>query len=72
MAKSWTFEGWDGSEWIVLDTRSNLTDWARTVGKEFVFENTTAYKKYRINVSENCGHYILSIGEIEMMESIYE
>jgi len=34
MAKSWTFEGWDSSEWIVLDTRSNLADWARTVGKE--------------------------------------
>lgn len=67
--KDWTFEGWNGSSWVVLDTRSNITGWAEGAAKEFTFPNSTAYIKYRINVTANNGGSYLSIGEMEMMES---
>ncbi len=51
--KSWTFEGWDGSQWIVLDTRSNVT--YATTTTSFNFTNSTAYIKYRINITAALG-----------------
>lgn len=69
--KNWTFEGYDGTNWVVLDTRTNITNWQMSVKKEFEFSNNTSYKKYRINVTANNGHAsYLAIGEMEMMEEI--
>ncbi|MFZ5351280.1 MAG: discoidin domain-containing protein [Bacillota bacterium] len=69
--KSWTFEGSsNGTDWTVLDTRTNVTGWTDLVKKEFEFTNNTAYKYYRINITENNGDatYIV-IAEMEMMGS---
>jgi hypothetical protein len=49
-AKNWTFEAWDGTTWVVLDTVINNLG---TVTRSFT--NTTAYIKYRINISANNG-----------------
>jgi len=68
--KNFTFEGWDGSQWVVLDTRTNITDWANYVKKEFHLSNTTPYKKYRLNVTANNGNTWLAFSEMEMMEAI--
>jgi hypothetical protein len=49
-AKNWTFEGWNGSSWVVLDTvTNNLGVVTRS------FANTVAYIKYRINITANNG-----------------
>lgn len=63
---AWTFEGWNGSVWVVLDTRSGITSWSETEKKSFSFANTTTYKKYRLNVSASKSVY-LSLGEFEMI-----
>ncbi len=71
--KDWTFEAWDGTQWIILDTRSAVTDWVNNVKKEFFFNNVTKYTKYRINVSSTvygASGYGVFIGEMEMMASI--
>lgn len=71
--KSWTFEAWDAetSSWKVLDSRTNIIDWSSSSRKEFTFTNSSLYKKYRINVTENCNSvYGAMIGELEMMETI--
>ncbi|MFA5888745.1 MAG: hypothetical protein WC857_00725, partial [Candidatus Paceibacterota bacterium] len=47
-SKNWTFEGWTGSQWVVLDTRINQT--FGTI--DYTFINTTAYIKYRINITD--------------------
>jgi len=66
--KDWTFEGFDGNSWTILDTRTEVTDWKAIVANEFTFSNGTAYEKYRIYVLNNNGDpSYLSIGEIEMM-----
>lgn len=67
--KKWTFEGWDGSSWLVLDEQSNIIDWSLGVGKKFHFDNGSPYISYQLNVSENNGDgYALAIGTLELVE----
>ncbi|MFA9464539.1 MAG: hypothetical protein ACERKN_09650 [Velocimicrobium sp.] len=75
MPKDWTFEAWDGEQnkWVVLDTRSNISDWEYNLKKEFTFQNSASYDNYRINITANnddlnLGHST-TIGEMEMMET---
>lgn len=69
----WTFEAWDGTNWIVLDSQQNITDWLKgqvDAGKTFNFENTTRYNSYRITFtkahSTNPPYSDLELGEIEI------
>jgi hypothetical protein len=69
--RDWTFEGWDESNWIVLDTRTNVTNWIDGTYNDFwiPLENIGLYKKYRINVTANNGNAVcLSICELKMAE----
>lgn len=66
--KSWSFEGYNGSQWIVLSKESNITDWKVGVKKKFVVTAPGNYSAYRINVESNNGYSFTSIGELEMME----
>ncbi|WP_409175481.1 discoidin domain-containing protein [Brevibacillus fortis] len=69
--KTWTFEGWDGTNWVVLNTQADVTDWAMGQIKEFTFSNQTSFNKYRINITANNGsRKFVTIGEMEMMEKI--
>jgi Fibronectin type III domain. len=70
LPKNWTFEAWDeqAKAWVVLDTRSNITDWTYSQKKEFIFINSKSYKKYQINITQNNGYASnTTIGEVEMM-----
>lgn len=54
--KSWEFQGSnDGTNWTGLDTQTNIifSDYKQT--KRFEFVNTTAYKYYRLVVTEKYG-----------------
>ncbi|MFF2016199.1 hypothetical protein [Paenibacillus sp. NPDC058177] len=75
--KNWTFEGSnDDANWIKLDSQNNVTTWVKNTPKSYAFENNTAYKFYRINVSANNGSISqvvnLTIHELQMMEKIIE
>jgi|GEM_PF-3353081 len=68
MAKDWTFEGWNGSEWEVLHTVTNESDWTIMEKRTYSIENPKSYKKYQIRVTANHGYYgYVYIDEIEMM-----
>ena len=47
--KNWTFEAWNGSTWIVLDTQINQVFTTATL--TYNISNTTSYSKYRLFVS---------------------
>ena len=47
---AWTFEGWDGAAWVVLDTQSNYVVWSGNRSIYFEISNTTSYIQYRINI----------------------
>lgn len=44
---AWTFEGFDGSNWITLDTRSSESGWSSGERRFYEFTNTTAFSAYR-------------------------
>lgn len=64
---SWIFEAWDGTNWIELDSQSNVTDWNLLTTKEFLISNTIAYSKYRIRFTANNGGSVVCISELGMM-----
>jgi len=70
--KSWTFEGWDGNSWQVLDTQSNIVF---SAGERKVFIVNTAldkfsYLKFRLNITANNGNANnLSVTLFEMMSA---
>ncbi|MGE8037716.1 Ig-like domain-containing protein [Lysinibacillus sp. NPDC093692] len=72
---TWTFEAWDGSNWIVLDSHSNVTvdDWRKNPKQSFTFENSSYYNKYRVNITlTNSTYHAVNtaISELQMMEKI--
>jgi len=65
---SWTFEGWNGSSWVVLDTQSKSgVYWRIGVIYYFMVKNPSSYTKYRIN-GTSCGGYIC-IAELLLFET---
>lgn len=66
--KTWTFEGFNGTEWRVLSTETDITGWHLSEAKTFTVKNPGMFSKYRINISNNNGHWWTSIGELEMMQ----
>ncbi|QRK05700.1 hypothetical protein JQX13_36970 [Archangium violaceum] len=51
--KDWTFEGWNGSAWVVLDTRPGQTSWLGTERREYSVTTPGAYGKYRVNITDD-------------------
>jgi hypothetical protein len=73
MPKSWTFEGSNnGVDWIVLDTRSNITVWTANVANEYQVLSPKKYKIYRLNITTNNGLARVAIGMFEMFEYLYD
>ncbi|MGN7765364.1 hypothetical protein [Paenibacillus sp. 22594] len=71
MAKSWTFEGLNGNQWVVLDTQQGHI-WTQGQKKGFTFENINSYTKYRINITDNGSPtYGIAIGRMELLEAAY-
>ena len=68
--KNWTFEGWNGSSWVVLDTRSNQTGWTVSETREYTVSNPTPYIKYRLNISANNGYAYVYVNELQMYEEV--
>jgi len=48
--KDWTFEGWNGSSWVVLHTVTNYPGNLTTYTSPDI-GNTTSYIRYRLNIS---------------------
>nr|BDT34573.1 SBBP repeat-containing protein [Myxococcus sp. MH1] len=70
--RNWTFEGWNGSAWVVVDTRSAQTGWAGVERRQFDVASPGAYKKYRLNVTDDndarAGIETISLNLMEMYE----
>ncbi|RLD51466.1 MAG: hypothetical protein DRJ05_18385, partial [Bacteroidetes bacterium] len=66
----WTFEGSDdGTSWTILDTQSGQ-GWTATETKTYDISNTTHYRYYRLNISDNKGtiNNFVSVYEMQMKE----
>jgi hypothetical protein len=69
--KSFTFEGWNGSAWVVLDTRVNEVGWPGYERREYAVASPGAYRKYRLNVTDDndtrAGVVVISLGKLELL-----
>lgn len=54
---AWTFQAWNGTSWVTLDTQTGISGWAASTAKVFNFTNSTAYTLYRLNVTAAGGTY---------------
>ncbi|MFY1828070.1 hypothetical protein ACN47A_19265 [Myxococcus fulvus] len=66
--RDWTLQGWTGSAWSTLDTRTQQTNWGAAEEREFSITTPGAYRKYRLMVTEDnaagTGVDVLSIGRL--------
>ena len=66
--KNWELLGSnDGIDFTVLDTRTDETFSERNQTREFLFENSTPYRFYRINLLENNGSNLVQISEWRLL-----
>ncbi|MBJ6761954.1 SBBP repeat-containing protein [Myxococcaceae bacterium JPH2] len=69
--KNWTFEGWNGSAWVVLDTRTNQVNWGGGERRAFTLSTPATYRKFRINISDDndtrAGIVVISMGTLELI-----
>lgn len=68
--KTWTFEYWNGSAWVVLDTRSSETSWTVGQTRAYTIASPVSASKYRLNITANNGLTVLSVGQLQLRTSI--
>ena len=71
--KDWTFEGSsNGTDWVVLDTRSNevSANWSSGTLRYFNCQKSGLFRYYRINCTANCGATnVYCIAELELFDT---
>ncbi|RZQ62472.1 ThuA domain-containing protein [Amycolatopsis suaedae] len=68
--KNWTLEGSaDGTNWTVLDTRTNEVFPERYQTRKFDIANTTAYPHYRLNITANGGQSATQLADLELYKN---
>jgi hypothetical protein len=69
--RDWTLQGWTGSAWVVVDTRSAQTGWLGTERREYTVASPGSYSKYRLHVTddndERAGVVVVSINRLELL-----
>lgn len=69
--RDWTFEGWNGGSWNVLDTRTAQTGWLGTERREYTVTYPGSYSQYRLNMSDDndvrSGVVVVSMGSLELI-----
>lgn len=67
---AWTFDGWNGTAWVQLDSKTAQTFPASVITKkEYVINNSAAYKKYRLNFTASSSSMIF-VYEVEMLKGV--
>lgn len=69
--KSWVFAGSnDNSTWYPLDTQTNVSAWTSLESRTFALPGTTAYRYYRLTISENQGGPYASLNTLRLIGPI--
>jgi hypothetical protein len=70
--KDWTLRGFNGSSWVVVDTRSNETNWAGVERRVYAVSSPGAYSAYELNITDDndtrAGVVVASIDELELFD----
>jgi predicted alpha-1,2-mannosidase len=67
----WRLQGSDdGTTWTTVDTRTGQVFTDRFQTKEYRFENSTAYRYYRLDITRNAGSSLLQLGEVQLSDGV--
>lgn len=65
--QSWVLQGSDdGSSWTTLDSRSGESFYGRYITQLYTFNNSTKYKLYRLQITENGGDELCQLSELQL------
>jgi len=66
--KNWELQGWNGTEWEVIDSRSNEASWSGGETRTFTVATPNSFAKYRLNVTDDNiglpGVLLIAIGDV--------
>jgi hypothetical protein len=65
---TWQFQGYDGADWVTLDSREGETGWSPGERRYYEFVNETAYDSYRLIWTAVDGANNSSVGELLIHE----
>jgi hypothetical protein len=69
--KEFSLQGFDGSNWVVVDARSNETGWSGNERREYQVSSPGAFSQYRLHVTDDndarAGVVVISIGDLELL-----
>lgn len=69
--KDWTFQGWNGFGWVVIDTRSNQVNWGGVEERTYTVASPGFYSRYRLNIIDDndsrSGVVVISIGKLSLL-----
>lgn len=67
--RTWTFEYWNGSSWVVLDTRTLVAWSASFTWQTFAIASPVSATRYRLNVSAGYSGSSLTIAAVQLRRS---
>lgn len=66
--KTWTFEYYNGSTWIVVDTQTLVANWTANESRSYTFSSAASAANWRINTTATQNGTFASIAELQMNE----
>ena len=67
--KDFQLQGWNGSSWVTVDTRTGQTGWVSGTPRSYNVANPGSYSKYRLYVTDDndvrTGVVVISIGSLK-------
>ena len=67
--RAWTLEASNGGGWVVVDTRTNETNWAGVERREYVVASPGVWRQYRLNITDDndsqAGIVVVSMSNLE-------
>lgn len=69
--RDWSLQGWNGSSWINVDTRSAQTGWLGVERRAYTVASPGGYSQYRLYVTDDndsrAGVVVISMNRLELM-----
>jgi hypothetical protein len=69
--RDFTLQGWNGSTWVTVDSRTGETGWSSTERRQYTVSKPGSYGKYRLHITEDndsrAAIVAISLGSFELI-----
>jgi len=66
--KDFSLQGWNGSSWVTVDSRTNQTGWVSGTARSYDVASPGSYSQYRLHITDDndarSGIVVISIGDL--------